>query len=195
MIIAIYGVSGAGKTTIGKQLSSLIAESIYFSEYEIIKSYFSGNFDAYIKLSEDNRQKVREISIGGKLNEIQKSKHTTIVDCHFSFPLENLGTTDNNNTPFHVVMPKDCIRKYDLIVYLDTSVSDITKRLSSLQTTYKNRVESEIIAWQNFEKKHLKYICNLNNVPYFEVRNDTIQNCVSAIEIIMEKHRSSTDIV
>jgi len=184
---AIYGVSGAGKTTLAKQLAEKL-DFEYMSEAQSILSYYSrtnyGSNDLvkFKDLRESKRQKIRNQGLKEGLILNSDSEKSIIVDCHYSFTKNNLGKRLINYSSFKRVMPKICEKYYAVVLYLITPVETISKRVNPNEIKYRTNDIQELKTWQDYERKKLSELCKKNKLIYIEIKEDNLTEVIEIIE-------------
>jgi TIR domain len=185
-VIGIYGVTGAGKTTLCRELIISHKESRYFSESEVIEQYMlqvkRSDFASFRELSERGRMEIREAAFTLHSERINNSAGLIFGDAHYSFPPRRLGTIDKDNGEseqgIRTVMPDAAWGLYQAIIYLDTSASTVMERINQqglvTPRNYwaKGLSTQDIEEWRLYEKRRLAEQCAIRGVTFVTVSGD-----------------------
>lgn len=153
MIIALYGLPCAGKTTLMDNLSGI--KTVNGSE--VLNNLCDGSFS---DLSEDEKFAVRI-----KYTEYLYNLGDEIIlsDGHCSFLDKVVFTEQDGNI-------------YDVFIYLYCSPEILKKRyeLSSKNKEYRGLSTARIESWQQFEIDKLRKECHNRNKDFYVIKSDEI---------------------
>lgn len=184
-VIGIYGVTGAGKTTLCSELvKSNNARA--FSESEVLDRYMrhirNENFEDFKNETEIERMKIREEAFLLHSTRIRNSDGIIFGDAHYSFPRERLGKIEylhpEEERGIQPVMPEAAWLLYDSIVYIDTPAHVVMKRIND-QTTNTSRNYwakslniDQIDYWIQYERRKLENECIRRSHNFISISGD-----------------------
>lgn len=182
----VYGVTGAGKTTLCEHLEQRVKNCRFFSESGVIGDYmkrFHGETLEEFKLrSEAGRMEGRQKAFRFHAERIKNSCGVFVGDAHYSFPAERLGSLvqphPDSRNGIQPVMPDAAWEIYQAIIYLDTPASIVKQRLQKqAQQTGRNEWASklgvhEIQDWIDYETEMLSRQCAQRGKPFYVLSGD-----------------------
>ena len=153
--IAIYGISGSGKTYLSEYLSKNDSGFYFFAGSEFLIKQSEHEKLPFAQLSDKKKTFYRHKYIEEcKILPKKLNKHI-ITDAHYSF---------YKNGEFEISFLDIEQTAYDFYLYLDTDSTLIQERLLQRQKERKKEYTiEEIEEWKEFEKKELKQILNKYN--------------------------------
>lgn len=163
--IGLYGVSGAGKTTIAKELNRLFHSLRYIDGSTVIDKVTPGGLIKFKQLPESQKISQRKKAIDWLNNLFKKERQHLIVTGHYSFW--------NDVTP-SVAWTSSDASFYDLIIYFESDPDLVLDRLNKKNnndndTKFKS---CEVNEWVSFEKKSLTRVCAENDIHFFTIRSN-----------------------
>ena len=182
----VYGVTGAGKTTLFQQLQQLVVDCRSFSESSVIDDYmqrFHGETLEEFKFrSEDGRMECRQKAFRYHAERIRNASGVFIGDAHYSFPKGRQGTLTREHPEsrngIQPVMPEAAWEIYQAIIYLETPADVVMNRLvNQARVTGRNAwavalSEAEVREWIEYEKEMLSRKCAERGKQFFILSAD-----------------------
>jgi uridine kinase len=182
----IYGVTGAGKTTLCQRLQQLVQGCRSFSESSVIDDYmrrFHGETLEEFKLrSEAGRMEGRQKAFRYHAERIRNASGVFVGDAHYSFPTGRLGALTqphpDSRNGIQPVMPEAAWDIYQAIIYLETTADIVMKRLmnqaleTGRNTWATTLTETEIRDWIEYEKGMLSKQCAQRGKQFFILSGD-----------------------
>ncbi|SKA90320.1 Thymidylate kinase [Prosthecobacter debontii] len=182
----VYGVTGAGKTTLCEHLQQRVMNCRFFSESGVIgdymKRFHEESLEEFKLRSEAGRMEGRQKAFRFHAERIKNSCGVFVGDAHYSFPAERLGSLvqphPDSRNGIQPVMPDAAWEIYQAIIYLDTPASIVKQRLQKqAQQTGRNEWASklgvhEIQDWIDYEKEMLSRQCALRGKPFYVLSGD-----------------------
>jgi len=161
MKIAIYGISGSGKSFTAKSLEKKLKDSKFYEGSLLIDKITDGGLSKFKSMNDSDKTVIRKKLINYLYKENEKYKHI-IVDGHFSF---------YKNNDFEIALTDDDVSFYDHIFYINLPPQFI-KELH-LKDDNKKREFSvyEIEKWINFEKKEFSAKFKNNKLTYLSSKD------------------------
>jgi deoxyadenosine/deoxycytidine kinase len=182
----VYGVTGAGKTTICQIIQQEVDDCRFFSESSVIDDYmrrFRGeSLEEFKMRSEAGRMEERQKAFRFHAERIRNSTGVFLGDAHYSFPSGRLGALTHphpdSRNGIQPVMPEAAWDIYQAIIYLDTPADVVMKRLiKQAQDTGRNTwatklAEREVRDWIEYEKEMLSSQCSRRGKQFFILSGD-----------------------
>jgi hypothetical protein len=185
-VIAVYGVTGAGKTTLCHELVSHWPACRFFTESDVLADFMhrtvGADLRAFRDKSESERMRTREAAFTLHAERVQNSDGMLFGDAHYSFPRMRLGMIHQEHPEaeygIQPVMPRAAWTLYTAIVYLDVSPAKVHERLTAA-AAYDTRNEwaasltvLEIQRWIEYEKRKLKSECERRGLAFMAISGD-----------------------
>lgn len=171
--IGVYGISGAGKTTILEKVSKLTSNLKWLEGSKLILDVAGLELDKFKKLSEFKKYFYREKAIN-KAFEIQnREKINIIIDGHLAFP--------KGETGFENVMTKRDVIFYTDYIYLNLPPEIIFQRIQSDSLRKQNYSIKTLSNWAKFELRILKIFCKSHKLNLTILEAEDTQNTVNFI--------------
>lgn len=168
-VLGLYGISGAGKSFMLKQLKDVLShDSFMFVEgAEMISSVVPGGLGAFQGLSDEEKNKWRQLAIDQIAIQARRSNKTAIVTGHFMFWSGRLGEEQT------VWTVKDA-KVFTHIIYLDVAATTIADRTK----LDKKRLRPEwpvddLDTWQRCEIDRLRQQCQQHGILFSRVHLHT----------------------
>lgn len=161
-VIGIYGVLGAGKTTLFKKLKSALPEADFrfFEGSEVIADQVPGGLEAFKNSDEQQKTKWRELAINGIKNVCRSTRKTGIVTGHFMFWRE--GEEEGE-----MVYTSSDLKTYTHIIYLDVPADVIEQRRRDDTERSRPPVTTDhLMRWMQTEKDKLRVLCRENSILF-----------------------------
>lgn len=171
--IAIYGISGSGKTFLSKYLSENEPCFYFFAGSEFLINQSKHEKLPFVQLSDKKKTFYRHKYIEECIALPKKLNKHIITDAHYSF---------YKNGEFEISFLDIEQNAYDFYLYLDTDSKLIQERL--LQRPIEKYAEytiEEIEEWKEFEKKELKQIISKYNKELVIVDSSDIDQIATFI--------------
>ncbi|KAF2759857.1 hypothetical protein EJ05DRAFT_484756 [Pseudovirgaria hyperparasitica] len=162
VIIGIYGLPGAGKSYLMRQLKEKLSETdfLFFEGSEVIATLTPGGLDAFKRLSQEDQTKYRHAA-GISIKEQCKSlKAVGVVTGHFMF--WSGGEEEANE-----VWTAADAETFSHIIYLDEITSVIsTRRQNDTVRDRENVCLDHIHRWKETEEDRLRKLCGTHGIIF-----------------------------
>lgn len=182
----IYGVTGAGKTTLCQQLQQQVQDCRSFSESSVIDDYMrrfhAETLEEFKLRSEVGRMEGRQKAFRYHAERIRNAGGLFIGDAHYSFPTGRLGAMTqphpDSRNGIQPVMPEAAWDIYQAIIYLETPADVVMKRIvKQAQETGRNTwattlTETDVRDWIDYEKGMLSKQCAQRGKQFFILSAD-----------------------
>ena len=162
VVVGLYGVPGAGKTFLLKQLEQQLGQT-HFAFYEgsnMIAAVVPGGLDVFQKMEEQEKRHWRQRAIDTIRKKCADSGQVAVVAGHFMFwsQKQNIGLP---------VCTQNDLDVFTHILYLETPAELIAQRC--LDDTEKSRTPtsaSHLRRWQQEEKTQLRHLCRHHGILF-----------------------------
>ncbi len=173
MIIAIFGISGVGKSHLTEQLNQHLPDNIATSASNLIKNK-SGVTNPK-KLAPEDIIK-NQYSLIASITEIRKTnpKKTITIEMHTSLILEGKI----------IDIEKSCFLKMGIekAIFLYEKPKNIEQRIQSDKSKHRELKHiDEIKSWQEYNLKRFRYISSSLAIPSIVVSPDKVAKIVTFI--------------
>lgn len=203
-VIGVYGVTGAGKTSLCQELILRAPDCRFFTESDILTDFMRrtdhSDFRAFREKTESERMRIREAAFTLHAERVQNSDGLLFGDAHFSFPRIRLGAIEQEHPDaedgIQPVMPSAAWKLYTVIVYLDPSPAVVQERLPAIAAVDSRNAWAasltvlEIQRWIEYEKRKLKHECVRRGVPFIAVAGEASPEELSSE--VMQRIRALT---
>lgn len=172
--IMLGGVSGVGKTTIGKNLMNSCSEKcVFYSIGEFLREEAKLQNATISSLSLSERKDISRRRFYSSLEEARKSgAQLFILDSHFAVPKKS-----GYDYPFGEGIKED----FDAIVILTAPVQEIQKRRMVDKTKNRDLDSNRIDQDQNEVIKRATYLTQITGLPCLFIENIIIDDTVKKI--------------
>ena len=162
VVVGLYGVPGAGKTFLLKQLEQQLGQT-HFAFYEgsnMIATVVPGGLDVFQKMEEQEKRHWRQRAIDTIGKNCADSGQVAVVAGHFMFwsQKQKIGLP---------VYTQNDLDVFTHILYLETPAELIAQRC--LDDTEKSRTPtsaSHLRRWQQEEKTQLRHLCRHHGILF-----------------------------
>ncbi|KAI6352484.1 hypothetical protein MCOR25_009397 [Pyricularia grisea] len=163
-IIGIYGLPGAGKTTILSHLrltgETSPAHYDYYEGSEVIDSVVDGGLVAFKQLPHSEKQRHRATAIRHVGEEARRSGKGAIVAGHFMLPVTSGKSDDDLSTELQKVYTDADLTTFTHVIYLKAEPEAICRqRAGDEKRARKALPVDELRRWQDAEIKGLFELC------------------------------------
>lgn len=171
--IGLYGISGVGKTTVLKEVSTRTDHIIWLEGAKLIMEAACLSLDEFKRLSVNDKYKFREKAIDIAFARQVSDQKSVIIDGHLAFA--------TNESLFENIMTEKDKTFYTQFIYLEVDPLVVLQRQQN--DLNKKRIYSlETIAnWIEFEKQELEQACIENNIALHILKNESLDNSVDFI--------------
>ncbi|KAI5922583.1 hypothetical protein F4810DRAFT_257613 [Camillea tinctor] len=162
IVVGLYGVPGSGKTYLLQHLQKeLCLEEIKFYEgSEVIVSLTTGGLDAFRRLDEQEKLRIRQLAISRIRQECLDNRCAAVVTGHFMFWPEGQVSGEP------VYTQKD-LEIYTHILYLDVPASEVRKQRQNDTSRSRPALSIEHLEkWQAEEKAQIRRLCYSNRILF-----------------------------
>ena len=160
--IILIGMSGAGKTTIGKQLSMRLHRSFIDTDHRIEDQYNKSISDVFKSEGEAEFRRYESI-----LTDELEGREPSVISVGGGLPCHHQNMTQ--------------LLKMGTVIYLQVSVKELCRRLTLDQNTrpmYNDVSENQIVSQTRdlFKKRHSTYM-----------KSDVVIDSSSSVEEVLDK--------
>jgi len=182
-VIGVYGITGAGKTALCRELVKHLSHCRFFSESDVIDQYMrrfeNGTLGEFKQKSESERMNAREEAFKFHCERVKNSYGILLGDAHYSFPSVRLGRIEKAHPEaengIQPVMPQAAWKLYQGILYLDTPPEIVKERLLKRAARDQRNDWAAALSvedlgkWLEYEKRKLGAECARCGKQFFKV--------------------------
>ncbi|TLD08144.1 hypothetical protein PspLS_11962 [Pyricularia sp. CBS 133598] len=170
-IIGIYGLPGAGKTTILSQLrltgDTSPAHYDYYEGSEVIDSIVDGGLAAFKQLPHADKQRHRATAIRNIGDEARRSSKSAIVAGHFMLPVPSGESDDDLDTELQDVHTDADLATFTHIIYLKADPEAVCRQRARDQKRARKALPAgELRRWQDEEMRGLFELCIVHGIVF-----------------------------
>jgi uracil phosphoribosyltransferase/phosphoserine phosphatase/adenylate kinase len=160
-VVGLFGLPGCGKSFIFDQLKKNNGDHLYFEGSSEIDRACDGGLEAFKKMNEQEKTKIRTIAINGIRSACSKAGKLGVVVGHFSFWEEG----DGKELPLQSVLTRSDFDTFTHIIYLSVDPEVIAQRRKDDQLRIRPKVSTEDLqTWQTKEIEQLRFLCRRNGI-------------------------------
>lgn len=169
MIIAIYGISGCGKTSLCREIEEHSKNFKIIDGSALMDELIPGGISSFKKMTDKEKYMYREIVVKEIESRHRHAPYHTIVTGHYAF-LKKGGV-------YEVAWTEADGEVYDYIFCIQSAAESIKYQcLKDISRIRSNYLVSELENWQNFECQELEEKCNFWNIPFSLLTSCTISD-------------------
>ncbi len=181
-VIGVYGITGAGKTALCREIVKRSSDCRFFSESNVIEQYMKrfedGTLEEFKQKSESERMKTREAAFLFHCERVKNADGILLGDAHYSFPSARLGRLEpqpEEDNVIRPVMPQAAWSLYQGILYLDSPPEIVKERLLK-QAEQEQRNDwaaalsvEDLGDWLKYDKDKLAAECAQRGKPFIKL--------------------------
>ncbi|RMZ77001.1 hypothetical protein DV738_g4579, partial [Chaetothyriales sp. CBS 135597] len=186
-IIGIYGVAGAGKSHVLRELKGILGSDhfAFFEGSEVIDRLVPGGLETFKQLPEREKVSFREHAISSIAADCINDGKVGVVAGHYLFWSEDDAVT--------VVCTERDLATYTHIIYLNTQDGEVAARRRN--DTSKARpplTPKQLGLWQDREREELRKACYQNDILFAVIDSHSIR--MTDVSNLVQHFREYTEI-
>ncbi|WP_292465186.1 AAA family ATPase [Methanolobus sp.] len=169
MIIAIYGISGCGKTSLCREIEKSSTRFKIVDGSSLMDELIPGGIYGFKRMNNEEKYRYREFVIREIESRHRNAQYHTIVTGHYAF-IKNDGN-------YEIAWTKADSEVYDYILCIRSTPEKILNQcLNDVQRKRPKFSALKLQEWQDLEYKELENECKTNDIAFSLLKAPDIHN-------------------
>lgn len=178
-IVGIFGISGTGKSSLCREISSFDNNYAVFRGSEVIAKLIpqGQKFDDFSIIE---KHRVRLDVVKKIQHDALLSDKILLIDGHYCFI---------KNDEIDIAWTEIDGRMYSAIFYLDLNADAVLLQHKNDKSRERLYSRDQIIKWLEIEKQGLEKVCKINNIPFFIINDSEISSRKKKLLMMLREHK------